>query len=89
MVPRLKISSISPKEKIFLVPTLSLSPLCSRTSKRLSKGEEVGTMQLRVQGEQIKTRKKEKKERKKERKKEEKSESIKKNMRKEKIYEYV
>jgi hypothetical protein len=54
MVPRLKISSISPKEKIFLVPTLSLSPLCPRTSKRLSMGEEVGTMQFRVQGEQIK-----------------------------------
>jgi hypothetical protein len=32
MVPRLKISSISPKEKIFLVPTLSLSPLCPRTT---------------------------------------------------------
>jgi hypothetical protein len=42
------------KEKIFLVPTLSLSPLCPRTSKRLSMGEEVGTMQFRVQGEQIK-----------------------------------
>jgi hypothetical protein len=54
MVPRLKISSISSKEKIFLVPTLSLSPLCSRTSKRLSMGEEVGTMQFKVQGEQIK-----------------------------------
>jgi hypothetical protein len=44
MVPRLKISSISPKE-IFPVPTLYLSPLCPRTSKRLSMGEEVGTMQ--------------------------------------------
>jgi hypothetical protein len=54
MVPTLKISCISPKEKIFLVPTLSLSPLCPRTSKRLSMGEEVGTMQFRVQGEQIK-----------------------------------
>jgi hypothetical protein len=54
MVPRLKISGIFPKEKIFLVPTLSLSPLCPRTSKRLSMGEEVGTMQFRVQGEQIK-----------------------------------
>jgi hypothetical protein len=54
MVPRLKISSISPKKKIFLVPTLSLSPLCPRTSKRLSMGEEVGTMQFRVQGEKIK-----------------------------------
>jgi hypothetical protein len=43
MVPRLKISSISPKE-IFPIPTLSLSPLCPRTSKRLSMGEEVGTM---------------------------------------------
>jgi hypothetical protein len=30
--------------KIFPVPTLSLSPLCPRTSKRLSMGEEVGTM---------------------------------------------
>jgi hypothetical protein len=52
------------KGKIFLVPTLSLSPLCPRTSKRLSMGEEVGTMQFRVQGEQIKNdeRKKEKKE---------------------------
>jgi hypothetical protein len=39
------------KGKIFLVPTLSLSPLCPRTSKRLSMGEEVGTMQFRVQGE--------------------------------------
>jgi hypothetical protein len=42
------------KGKIFIVPTLSLSPLCPRTSKRLSMGEEVGTMQFRVQGEQIK-----------------------------------
>jgi hypothetical protein len=42
------------KVKIFLVPTLSLSRLCPRTSKRLSMGEEVGTMQFRVQGEQIK-----------------------------------
>jgi hypothetical protein len=53
------------KGKIFLVPTLSLSPLCPRTSKCLSMGEEVGTMQFRVQGEQIKNderkRKKEKK----------------------------
>jgi hypothetical protein len=65
MVPRLKISSISPKEKkIFLVPTLSISPLCPRTSKCLSIGEEVGTMQFRVQGEQIKIKKR-KKERKK------------------------
>jgi hypothetical protein len=32
------------KGKVFPVPTLSLSPLCSRTSKRLSMGEEVGTM---------------------------------------------
>jgi hypothetical protein len=54
MVPRLKISSISPKGKIFVVPTLSLSPLCPRTSKHLSMGEKVGTMQFRVQGEQIK-----------------------------------
>jgi hypothetical protein len=42
------------KGKIFLVPTLSLSPLCPRTSKRLSMGEEVGTMRFRVQGEEIK-----------------------------------
>jgi hypothetical protein len=42
------------KGKIFLVPTLSLSPFCPKTSKRLSMGEEVGTMQFRVQGEEIK-----------------------------------
>jgi hypothetical protein len=50
------------KGKIFLVPTLSLSPLCPRTSKRPGMGEEVGTMQFRVQGKQIKNdeRKKEK-----------------------------
>jgi hypothetical protein len=42
------------KGKIFLVHTLSLSPICPRTNKRLSMGEEVGTMQFRVQGEQIK-----------------------------------
>jgi hypothetical protein len=42
------------KGKIFLVPTLSLPPLCPRMSKLLSMGEEVGTMQFRVQGEQIK-----------------------------------
>jgi hypothetical protein len=58
IVQRLKISSISPKEKIFLAPTLSLSPICPRTSKRLSMGEEVGTMQFRVQVEQIKKEKK-------------------------------
>jgi hypothetical protein len=46
------------KGKIFLVPTLSLSPLCPRTSKCLSMGEEVVTMQFRVQGEQIKNNKK-------------------------------
>jgi hypothetical protein len=46
MVARLKISSISPKEKIFLVTTLSPSPLCPRTSKLLSMGEDVGTMQF-------------------------------------------
>jgi hypothetical protein len=34
------------KAKAFLVPTLSLSPLCPKTSKRLSMGEEVGTMQF-------------------------------------------
>jgi hypothetical protein len=32
--------------KVFPVPTLSLSPLCPRTSKRLSMGEEVGRMQF-------------------------------------------
>jgi hypothetical protein len=32
------------KGKVFSVPTLSLSPLYPRTSKRLSMGEEVGTM---------------------------------------------
>jgi hypothetical protein len=42
------------KGKIFLVSTLSLSPICPRTSKRLSMGEEVGTMRFIVQGEQIK-----------------------------------
>jgi hypothetical protein len=42
------------KGKIFLEPTLSLSPLCLRTSKCLSMVEEVGTMQFRVQGEEIK-----------------------------------
>jgi hypothetical protein len=49
------------KGKIFLVPTLSLSPLCLRTSKHLSTGEEVGTMQFRVQGEQIKNNNEKKK----------------------------
>jgi hypothetical protein len=34
------------KGKIFLVPTLSLSPLCPRMSKHLSMGEEVSTMQF-------------------------------------------
>jgi hypothetical protein len=34
------------KGKVFSVPTLSLSPLCPRTTKRLSMGEEVGTMQF-------------------------------------------
>jgi hypothetical protein len=34
------------KGKIFPVPTLFLSPLCPRMSKRLSMGEEVGTMQF-------------------------------------------
>jgi hypothetical protein len=48
------------KGKIFLVPTLSLSPLCPRMSKRLSM-EEVGTMQFRVQGEKIKNDEKSKK----------------------------
>jgi hypothetical protein len=51
------------KGKIFLVPTLSLSPLCPRTNKRLIMGEGVGTMQFRVQREKIKNdeRKKKKK----------------------------
>jgi hypothetical protein len=61
------------KGKIFPVPTLSLSPLCPKTSKRLILGDEVGTMQFRVQGEQIKKERvkvyKEKKERDKEKKK--------------------
>jgi hypothetical protein len=48
------------KEKIFLVPTLSLSSLCLRTSKSLSMGEEVGTMQFRVYGEQKKEKKRDK-----------------------------
>jgi hypothetical protein len=34
-----------------LVPTLTPLPLCPGTSKRLSMGEEVGTMQIRVLGE--------------------------------------
>jgi hypothetical protein len=34
------------KEKVFPVPTLSLSLLFPRMSKRLSMGEEVGTMQF-------------------------------------------
>jgi hypothetical protein len=34
------------EEKVFRVPTLSLSPLCSRMSKRLSMGEELVTMQF-------------------------------------------
>jgi hypothetical protein len=57
------------KGKMFLVPTLSLSPVCPRTSKRLSMGEKVGTMQFRVQVEQIKNiimKKKKKEKRKKE-----------------------
>jgi hypothetical protein len=59
MVPRLKISKYLSKGKIFLVPTLSLSPLCPRTSKRLSMGEEVGTMQFwSSRGENKKRRKK-------------------------------
>jgi hypothetical protein len=49
------------KGKIFLVTTLSLSPLCLRTSKRLSMGEEACTMQFRVQGEQIKNNNEKKK----------------------------
>jgi hypothetical protein len=45
------------RRKIIMLPNsvwFSLSPLYPRTSKRLSMGEEVGTMQFRVQGEQIK-----------------------------------
>jgi hypothetical protein len=42
------------KGKLLPVLTLSLSPLCPRTTKRLSMGEEVDMMQFRVQGEQIK-----------------------------------
>jgi hypothetical protein len=34
------------KGKVFSVPTLFLSPLCPRTSKRLSMGEEAGTMKF-------------------------------------------
>jgi hypothetical protein len=49
------------KGEIFLVPTLSLSPLCPRTSKCLSMGEEVGTMKFKVRGEQIKKKKERKK----------------------------
>jgi hypothetical protein len=63
------------KGKIFLVPTLSLSPLCLRMSKHLSMGEEVGTMQFRVYGEQIKNDERRKKEKMSIKKKE-----IKKNM---------
>jgi hypothetical protein len=54
------------KGKIFLVPTLSLSPLCPRTRKHLSMGEEVGTMQFRVQVEQKKKNNEKKKKGKKE-----------------------
>jgi hypothetical protein len=45
-MPLMKISKYLSKGKVFPVPTLSLSPLCPRTSKRLSMGEEVGTMQI-------------------------------------------
>jgi hypothetical protein len=38
MVSRMKISKYLSKGKIFLVPTLSVSPLCPRTSKCLSMG---------------------------------------------------
>jgi hypothetical protein len=54
MVLRLKISKYLSKGKKFLAPTFSLSPLCPRTSKCLSMEEEVGTMQIRVYGEQKK-----------------------------------
>jgi hypothetical protein len=82
MVPWLKISKYLSKVKIFLVPILSLSPFCPRTSKRLSMGEAVGTMQFRVQGEQIKMMKEKRKNEYKEKKKD--KEKI--CMRKEKIY---
>jgi hypothetical protein len=69
-------SSLSSKH---LVPTLTPLPLCSGTSKRLSTGEEVGTMQIRVLGEikneqnkkskYLTCQKKEKKEKRKENKK--------------------
>jgi hypothetical protein len=49
------------KGKIFPVPTLSLLPLCPRTSKRLSMGEEVGTMLLEFKGEQKNEMRKKKK----------------------------
>jgi hypothetical protein len=70
MVPRLNISSISPKKKnissTYLISITSL-PEDEQTSKH---GGEVGTMQFRVQGEQIKKRKRKKSEYK-ERKKDE------------------
>jgi hypothetical protein len=47
------------KGKIFLVPTLSLSPLCPRRSKCLSMGEEVGTHAiLELKGSKLKKRRK-------------------------------
>jgi hypothetical protein len=51
--------------KIFLVPTLSLSPICPRKSKCLSMEKEVGTMQFRVRVEQIKNDERKKREKKK------------------------
>jgi hypothetical protein len=53
MVPRLKISSISPKESISGTYFISINSL-PEDEQRLSMGEEAGTMQFRVQGEQIK-----------------------------------
>jgi hypothetical protein len=53
MVPRLMISSISPKENISSTYLISITSL-PEDEQRLSMGEEVGTMQFRVQGEQIK-----------------------------------
>jgi hypothetical protein len=74
------------KGKIFLVPILSLSPLCPRMSKHLSTGEEVGTMQFRVG--QIKNEWWKKKKRENEYK--EKKKRIKKKcMKRKNIYEFI
>jgi hypothetical protein len=62
MVPILKISSISPRKSISGTYLISITSM-PEDEQRLSMGEEVGTMQFRVQGEQIKNgeRKKKKK----------------------------